>query len=47
MEEKTTRIAVSETEFQRIANRVSVVTIIGNVAYTVANFIYNRLITFK
>ena len=39
MEEKTTRIAVSETEFQRIANRVSVVTIIGNVALSLVKLL--------
>lgn len=39
MEEKTTRAAVSETEFQRVANRVSVVTIIGNVALSLVKLL--------
>ena len=39
MEEKTTRTAVSETEFQRVANRVSVVTIIGNVALSLVKLL--------
>lgn len=39
MEEKTTRAAVSETEFQRVANRVSVVTIICNVALSLVKLL--------
>ena len=39
MEENTTRAAVSETEFQRVANRVSVVTIIGNVALSLVKLL--------
>ena len=39
MEEKTTRAAVSETEFQRVANMVSVVTIIGNVALSLVKLL--------